>query len=254
MLGATGAQGGGLVRAILADKGGGFRVRAITRDVYSAKARTLAALGAEVVAADVNDQASLEKAFEGAFGAFCVTFYWAHLSPDTERANAQAMAAAAKAAGVGHVIWSTLEDTRKFVPHDLGLPVTMLLTTFFWDNLLAGAGPMKGPDGKLVFTLPMANKKLAGIAAEQTAAGAWWREAGLWNNISSPASPSLSGVPHVAFPSRPRRGCLFACHTLARRPDAGRHARREARAPGHPQRDDRGRERHPCARTCGHHY
>ena len=91
-------------------------MRAITRDVYSAKARTLAALGAEVVAADVNDQASLEKAFEGAFGAFCVTFYWAHLSPDTERANAQAMAAAAKAAGVGHVIWSTLEDTRKFVP------------------------------------------------------------------------------------------------------------------------------------------
>ncbi|HUO52004.1 MAG TPA: NmrA family NAD(P)-binding protein, partial [Gemmatimonadaceae bacterium] len=64
--GATGAQGGGLVRAILADAAGGFTVRAITRDVNSPKAAELRALGADVVAGDVDDAASLERAFAGA--------------------------------------------------------------------------------------------------------------------------------------------------------------------------------------------
>ena len=77
-MGATGAQGGGLVRAILADPAGGFAARAITRDVNSDKAKELAALGAEVVAADIDDEKSLARAFAGAYGAFCVTFYWAH--------------------------------------------------------------------------------------------------------------------------------------------------------------------------------
>lgn len=80
--GATGAQGGGLVRAILADPAGGFAVRAITRDPGSEKARALAKLGAEVVAADIDDAASLERVFAGAYGAFCVTFFWDHFSPD----------------------------------------------------------------------------------------------------------------------------------------------------------------------------
>ena len=63
VLGATGAQGGGLVRAILADGQGEFSVRAITRDAGSDKAKELAALGAQVVAADVDDERSLESAF-----------------------------------------------------------------------------------------------------------------------------------------------------------------------------------------------
>jgi NAD(P)-dependent dehydrogenase (short-subunit alcohol dehydrogenase family) len=82
VVGATGAQGGGLVRAILADPNGGFAARALTRDVTSAKAKDLAKLGAEVVAADVDNPASVEKAFDGAYGAFCVTFFWAHFSPE----------------------------------------------------------------------------------------------------------------------------------------------------------------------------
>ena len=69
VVGATGAQGGGLVRAIAADPGSGFVARAITRDVHSDKARALAQLGAEVVAGDVDDAASLARAFEGAHGA-----------------------------------------------------------------------------------------------------------------------------------------------------------------------------------------
>lgn len=195
VMGATGSQGGGLVRAILSDPGGGFAVRAITRDVDSDKAKALAKLGAEVVAADIDDEQSLNRAFEGAYGAYCVTFYWTHFSPEKELAEAAAMARAAKHAGVRHVIWSTLEDTRKLVPlsddrmptlmgkykvphfdakgeanqvfTDLGLPTTFLLTSFYWDNLVGfGMGPKRGADGKLALTLPMGDKKLPGIAAE----------------------------------------------------------------------------------------
>ncbi|MBI3896657.1 MAG: NmrA/HSCARG family protein, partial [Acidobacteria bacterium] len=195
VVGATGAQGGGLVRAILEDQSGGFAARALTRDVNSDKAKALARQGAEVVAADVHDVESPKRAFQGAYGAFCVTFYWAHMSPEKEMAEAANMAQAAKHAGVRHVIWSTLEDTRKWVPlsdnrmptlmgkykvphfdskgeadlvfADLGLPVTYLVTSFYWDNFIYfGMGPKKGPDGKLAITLPMGDKKLPGIAAE----------------------------------------------------------------------------------------
>ncbi len=195
VVGATGAQGGGLVRAIANDKGGAFTVRALTRDVNSDKAKALTKLGAEVVAADVNDEESLKRAFTGAYGAFCVTFYWAHMSPEKEFVEAKAMAQAAKYAGLKHVIWSTLEDTRKWVslsdnrmptlmgkykvPHfdskgeanqlftDLGLPTTFLLTSAYWDNMIYfGMGPKKDADGKLALAFPMGDKKLPGIAAE----------------------------------------------------------------------------------------
>ena len=74
--GATGAQGGGLVRAILADTSGGFAVRAITRKPEGDKAQALAKLGVEVVAGDLDDTESLAKAFAGAYGAFCLTNFW----------------------------------------------------------------------------------------------------------------------------------------------------------------------------------
>jgi uncharacterized protein YbjT (DUF2867 family) len=191
--GATGAQGNGLVRAILKDKAGGFSVRALTRNPGSEKAKALAALGAEVVKADIDDAASLKAAFSGCHGAFCVTFFWDHMSPEKEIAEAALMAKTAKECGVAHSIWSTLEDTRKLVPlsddrmptlmgkykvpHLDGkgesdrffkeIPATCLLTSFYWDNLIYfGAGPRKGPDGKLIFALPMADKKLPGMAAE----------------------------------------------------------------------------------------
>ena len=87
VLGATGAQGGGVVRAILNDPNGGFTARALTRDVNGAKAKELAKMGAEVVAADVDDGESLKRAFNGAYGAYCVTFFWAHFSPEKEMAE-----------------------------------------------------------------------------------------------------------------------------------------------------------------------
>jgi uncharacterized protein YbjT (DUF2867 family) len=195
VVGATGAQGGGLVRAIMADTGGAFTARALTRDPASEKARALAALGAEVVRADVYDPASLRRAFEGAHGAYCVTFFWNHMKPEQELAEARNLAQAAKDAKIAHAIWSTLEDTRKLVPlsddrmptlggkykvphfdakaeadgifTQLGVPTTFLVTCFYWDNFINfGLGPKKGPDGTLALTLPLGRSRLAGIAAE----------------------------------------------------------------------------------------
>jgi len=192
--GATGAQGGGLVRAILSAPDSGFQVRAITRDVNSDKAKALAALGVELVTADLDDRASLERAFAGAYGAFCITNFWEHFSAEKEVAQADNMAHAAKAAGVQHVIWSSLEDTRLSIPLDdprmpvlhekykvphfdgkgeadllfkkLGLPVTILLTSFYWENFIYfGLGPVRGQDGKLGITFPIGDAKLPGIAA-----------------------------------------------------------------------------------------
>ena len=126
VVGATGAQGSGLVRAIMNDPSGGFTARALTRDVNSDKAKALTDLGAEVVAADVNDAESLKQAFKGAYGAFCITFFWEHFSPEKEKEHARAMADAASDAGVQHVIWSTLEDTRKWIPlNDDSMPTLM---------------------------------------------------------------------------------------------------------------------------------
>ena len=96
VMGATGAQGGGLVRAIQADPASGFIARAITRDANSDAAKQLAALGAEIVEANIDDGPSIAQAFEGAHGAFCVTFYWAHMDPEREIAEAHTLADAAK--------------------------------------------------------------------------------------------------------------------------------------------------------------
>ena len=194
VMGATGAQGGGLVQAIMNDKSGEFAARAITRDVNSDKAKALAKQGVEVVAADADNPESLKKAFAGAYGAYCVTFFWEHFSPEKELVHAKAMAEAAKSAGVKHVVWSTLEDTRNWVPlsddrmptlmekykvphfdakgeanaiFSKLVPVTLLNTSFYWDNFIYfGMGPKAGEDGKLAITFPMGDKKLPGIAAE----------------------------------------------------------------------------------------
>ena len=193
VLGSTGSQGGGLCRAILADAGGGFACRAITRDTGKDKAKALAAAGAEVVKADLDDVESLKKALAGAYGVYAVTNFWEHFSGEKEKAQAKNVADAAKAAGVKHVVWSTLEDIRQFmtpddkrmpilqqkyrVPHFdakaeanasfSGLPTTFLVTSFYWDNLyMFGLAPKKGDDGKLAWTFPMGTAKMAGIAAE----------------------------------------------------------------------------------------
>lgn len=195
VFGATGAQGGGLARAILQDPNSEFTVRAVTRAAHSDKARELAALGAEIIEGDVDDQASIRKALDGAYGAFFVTFFWAHFSPEKEMEHARNMAEAAKEAGIKHAIWSTLEDTRLWVPlednrmptlqgkykvphfdakgesnhffTDAGVPTTFMLASYYWDNMIYfGMGPKPGPDGNLYITFPIGDTKMAGISAD----------------------------------------------------------------------------------------
>jgi uncharacterized protein YbjT (DUF2867 family) len=195
IVGATGAQGGSLARAILADRDRQFVARAITRHPDSDKARELAAAGAQVVAADADVPATLRDAFAGAWGVYCVTNFWEHLSPERELAQAAAAARAAKQAGASHVVWSTLEDCRVRVPVDdprlptlkgkykvphfdakgeadaifarESAPTTFLRAAFYWENFIHfGMGPRRGPAGELVLALPLGGAMLPGIAAE----------------------------------------------------------------------------------------
>jgi len=195
VVGATGAQGGGLIRAILNDPEKLFHARALTRNPNSDNARALSSLGAEVVKADLDDLESLKHAFKGASGAYCVTNFWEHFSPERELSQAAHMAEAAKHAGLQHVIWSTLEDTRNWVPLDddrmptlkekykvphfdakgeanriftgHGVPTTFMLASFYWENLIYfGMEPKRGENGVLAITLPMGDRKLPGIASE----------------------------------------------------------------------------------------
>jgi uncharacterized protein YbjT (DUF2867 family) len=200
VIGATGAQGGGLCRAILADLEGGFSCRAITRDPAKEEAQILRAAGAEVVWADVDDVASLEKAFANAYGVYGVTNFWEHSSGEREKEQGRNIADAARTVGVKHIIWSTLEDTRNLmrpedhrmpwlqekyrVPHFdakaeadaffMGLPVTYLVTSFYWDNLyMFNLAPKRNEDGVYSWTFPTGNAKLPGIAAEDIGKAAY---------------------------------------------------------------------------------
>ncbi len=234
VIGATGAQGGGLARAIAADRDGPFAARAITRNPKSEKAVALAKLGVEVVAGDSDDTASIERAFAGAFGAFCVTNYWEHFSAEREGVQATAMARASKKAGLEHVIWSTLEDTRRWVPlgdsrlptlqgkykvphfdskgqvdsvfANEAAPTTYLLAAFYWENFIHfGMGPRKGEDGKLVLALPLGGAELPGIGVEdigRTAYGIFRRGASTVGQHIGIAGESLSGADMAAKMSR----------------------------------------------------
>lgn len=226
VVGATGAQGGGLARAILSDPDGDFAVRAVTRNPSSEPARALAGRGAEVVRADLDQPDTVRQAFAGADGAYCVTNFWEHLSPARETAQARTMAEAARDAGLSHVIWSTFEDTRRWIPLDddrmptlqghykvphydakgeadqyfHGVPVTFLATSLYWENFIhLGMGPQPGPDGKLVLALPLGDAPLPGIAVEDIGHAAYgiFRQR-LVNRTIGVAGGLLTGVEMAA--------------------------------------------------------
>ena len=92
VIGSTGSQGGGLCNAILSDPNGGFSCRAVTRKTDGEKAKALAARGAEVVKADLDDVESLKKAFAGAYGVYGVTNFWEHFSAEKEKQQAKNIA------------------------------------------------------------------------------------------------------------------------------------------------------------------
>ncbi|MEU6349783.1 NmrA/HSCARG family protein [Streptomyces sp. NPDC047072] len=229
VLGATGRQGGGLADAIFSASDGAFGVRALTRNPGSQKARALASRGAEVVAADLDDEESLRRAFDGAYGVFAVTNFWEHMSAKSELAQAANIARAAKASGAAHIIWSTLEDTRPHLPTDrgthptlqgsysvphfdakaeadrffayLGVPTTYLRTALYWENFLDSLAPTRDADDRLVLTLPIGDARLAGIAVQDiglTALGIFTRGPALARETVSIAGQHLTGKEFAA--------------------------------------------------------
>ena len=165
VIGATGHQGGGVLRALQA--GGQFKVRALTRNPD--KHRELAE---EVVEADVDKPETLKAAFEGAHGVFLVTNFQEAGTDELKQATAAIRAA--KDAGVKHFIWSTLPDVEaisggKFnVPHftnkakvdrivkDAGFANhTFVIAPFFYQNLVSVLAPQKQPDGSVGWALPL---------------------------------------------------------------------------------------------------
>jgi uncharacterized protein YbjT (DUF2867 family) len=195
VFGATGAQGGGLVRALLNDRDRHFAVRAVTRRPYSPAARALAQAGAEVVLADLDDGASVLRALEGAYGAFFVTDFWEQRSAERELQQAHTLAAAAAQAGIHHAVWSTREDTRDFFPADGSrmpvlekrfnvpqfdgkgeahryfaqqrVPVTYLYPSCYWENLIRfGMGPLRRWNGALEVIFPTGDARIPWMGAE----------------------------------------------------------------------------------------
>ncbi|GGQ86248.1 NmrA/HSCARG family protein [Couchioplanes azureus] len=182
--GATGLQGGATARALLSR---GWRVRAMTRDLTSESAQRLAADGAELIQADLNDEHALAQAMTGAYGVFSVQTFMTAAGLGGEVRQGKAVARAAKKAGVAHVVYTSVggADRTSGVPHfdskwaierelaDLGVPTTVLRPTFFMDNF-AAHGP-EVVEGELVLRLALepdtrvqliATEDIGAVAAE----------------------------------------------------------------------------------------
>ncbi|RSM74764.1 NmrA/HSCARG family protein [Kibdelosporangium aridum] len=229
VVGATGQQGGGLARAILDDPSGEFVLRALTRNVESDAARELAARGAEVVKADLDDPGSVHAAFQGAYGAFVVTAFWEYGSAEREQAHVRAAVDAAKAANLQHVVWSTLPDTRLHVPleddrmptlhgeykvphfdskgesdrlfTEAGVPTTFLSTTMYFESFLDFFRPVRDEQGALYLNLPMGDARLPGVARDdigRTAFGIFKRGKELIGETVNLSGENLTGREYAA--------------------------------------------------------
>mmetsp|Transcript_13012 Transcript_13012/g.17875 ORF Transcript_13012/g.17875 Transcript_13012/m.17875 type:complete len:294 (+) Transcript_13012:149-1030(+) len=169
VLGATGAQGGGVVDALLAQ---GFKVRGVTRDTSSASSQKLAAKGAEVVVGDVLKPETLKNAFQGAWAVFAVTNFWDPSQMGKEFEIGKGIADAAKEAGVTYLVWSSLANVQEIskdkwhVPHftdkakvadyitKIGLKGIFVGAAFYFQNFGSFFPPKKDDQGNLVFSMP----------------------------------------------------------------------------------------------------
>jgi uncharacterized protein YbjT (DUF2867 family) len=178
--GATGAQGGGVAKALLNDPQ--FAVRILTRRPSSPKALELKASGAEVVQGDLDDTASLLLAMRGCYGVFGITNYWEHF--DKEYQQGKNLIDAVKLSEIQHFVFHTLPDYSELsdghlpTPHcdlkaalqryakSLDLPVTFIHTAFYFENFFNFFPPQKAADGSLYFGFPQGDTKLAMVSAE----------------------------------------------------------------------------------------
>jgi uncharacterized protein YbjT (DUF2867 family) len=184
VFGATGAQGGSVVRNLLArDK---FDVRALTRKPDSPAAQALRELGAEEVQGELDDPASLRAALEGCYGAFGVTNFWEHF--EKEREQGRNLVNAVAESKVEHFIFSTLPPIEKETngalksPHfdlkaeheelarSLGIPATFVHVPFYYENFLYFFPPRPAGDGMYRFGFPQGDTPLAAISVEDVGA------------------------------------------------------------------------------------
>lgn len=169
VFGATGAQGGSVVNALLED--GKFRVRAVTRNTRSEKALELARRGCEVFKADLDNEESIFKALKNAYGCFVITNYWEHMDKDKEVKQGKAIIDIAYKQQVQHFIYSGLESTSKTIGKAAahmdakgeteeylakkGVPYTSVRVPFYYENFLTLMIPQRQSDGSFAIALPM---------------------------------------------------------------------------------------------------
>jgi uncharacterized protein YbjT (DUF2867 family) len=165
VVGATGLQGGATVRALLAE---GAPVRALARRADSDAARALSELGADLVVADLDDPDTLRVALTGVDGVFAMTTPGPDQRVDLEVAHGHAIADAASAAGVPHVVYSSVGGAERHtgIPHfeskrdverylvACGLATTFVRPVFFIDNFAQFMTPTL-EDGTMVVRLPL---------------------------------------------------------------------------------------------------
>jgi len=182
VFGATGQQGGGVIRALLAAKAQGkdYTVRALTRDPSNDKGKALQASGCEVAKCDIDDAASVKTALAGSHGVFLVTNFWAHHSMDKEIEQGKSAADICKEIGVKHLVFSGLECIEVGTPvahfdskgavekyiQGLGVPFTILRMPAYFDNLASPQICPKNPDGTYTITMTMEGKKLHAMGSE----------------------------------------------------------------------------------------
>ncbi|KAM3916760.1 nmrA-like family domain-containing protein 1 [Leptodactylus fuscus] len=181
VFGATGSQGGSVVGALLKDCT--FAVRAVTRDPSKPAAVKLKEAGAEVVAADMDNEKSLEAALSGAYGAFVVTNFFDHFSKEKEVKQGKTIADLCKRLGLQHVVFSGLENVKRLtggkleVLHfdgkgeieeyfrEISCPMTSVRLSFYFENFLTGCKPKKSKDGDHYdLVLPMCDVPMDGIS------------------------------------------------------------------------------------------
>ena len=170
VFGATGQQGGSVVRA-LAAAGSGFKVRAVTRNSKGEKAKALEELGIDVVEASLDDPETLKSAVAGSYGVFLVTNYWEYMDKAREIKQGKDAADASKEAGVQHFIYSGLElvkdITGRECPHfdgkgevekyldEIKLPNTSVRLPAFFQVFMLPPFYIKQDDGSFTYTTCM---------------------------------------------------------------------------------------------------
>jgi len=180
VVGATGQQGGSVVRHLL--DSGNFNVRGLTRNTNSDSAQALIKAGVELVPGELSDISTIRKAIRGCDGVFGVTNFWEHFNKEFE--HGINLIEAVEAEKIKHLVFSSLPNPRNFgqgeldVPHfelkarveeqirKKGLPATIIHAAFYYENFIYFLPPQKQSDGSYSFGFPQGDTPLAAVSAE----------------------------------------------------------------------------------------